>query len=88
MTADLRVPVLYTPDSTYIPLHAMLPARTDNLDALREWITAAAEAAPAHRAALIDWRVSPDEAPAPYLPSGEPAGPPAKWSVTAVVEVD
>jgi hypothetical protein len=87
VTVEMRVPVIYSPDSTGVPLRASLPAHTNNLEHLRDWIAAAAKAAPAARAELTGWSVSPDEAPAPYLPSGEPAGPPAEWAVTAVVEV-
>jgi hypothetical protein len=87
VTIRLDVPVLYTPDSSRGVLRAALPAHRDNLDALRAWIVENARVAPARQVELSDWRVSPDEPPAPYLPTGEPNGPPANWSVGAVIDI-
>jgi len=86
VTTRLDVPVLYTPDPSHGILRAALPAHRDNLDALRTWIIASARAAPVRRFELTDWRVSPDEPPAPYLPTGEPNGL-ANWSVGAVTNI-
>jgi hypothetical protein len=87
VTAQLDVPVIYSPDSSSGIVRAALPANRDNVEALREWIRACARGAPARRVRLRDWKVSPDDAPAPYLPDGTPNGPPPDWSITAVLEV-
>lgn len=87
ITAQLSVPVIYTPDSCRIPILASLPACRDNLDRLRSWITDRAYRDPLGRLELYVWDVTPDEAPAPYLPDGKPAGLPAHWSVAATFEV-
>jgi hypothetical protein len=87
ISADLSVPIIYTPDASRIPVRASLPARRDNLDKLRSWITDRAYRDPIGRLGLHAWDVTTDEAPAPYLPDGKPAGPPANWSVTATFEV-
>lgn len=84
---DLDVPVIYTPDSSRGRVRASLPADRDNLAALQAWIVAQASESWA-RIALGDWRVSPDEAPAPYLDSGEAHGPPAEWTVSATFSVN
>lgn len=88
ITALLDVPVIYSPDSSSGIVRAALPADRDNVDALREWISACAREAQARRVRLRHWTVSPDDAPAPYLPDGTPNGPPANWSVEAVIEVE
>jgi hypothetical protein len=75
------------PDPSCISLRASLPARRNNLDKLRSWIADRAYHDPIGRLGLRVWDVTPDEAPAPYLPEGKPAGPPAHWSVTATFEV-
>ncbi len=87
ISAELKVPIVYTPDSSSFPLRASLPARRDNLDKLRAWITERADSDPIGSLGLRAWDVTPDEPPAPYLPGGKPAGPPAHWSVTARFEV-
>jgi hypothetical protein len=86
ISAGLSVPIIYTPDSSGFPLRASLPARRDNLDKLRSWIADRAYRDPIGRLGLHAWDVTPDEAPAPYLPDGKPAGPPAHWWVTATFE--
>lgn len=85
--ATLAVPVIYVPDSSSGRVRAALPAACDNLVRLREWISHEVRLLPAARVRLRDWSVSPDAAPAPYLPSGEPNGPPADWTVTATFDV-
>lgn len=87
VAATLRVPVLYSPDSSRGIVRASLPAHRENLDALREWVAVGLRTVPARRAELRWWRVTPGEPPAPYLPNGEPNGPPADWTVTAVIDV-
>lgn len=87
VTAQLSVPVIYNADSSRIPVRASLPACRDNLERLRSWIADRAYHDPIGRLGLDAWDVTPDEAPAPYLPDGKPAGPPAHWSVTAEFEV-
>lgn len=87
ISAQLSVPVIYTPDSSSVPVRASLPAANHNLDKLRSWITERAYHDPIGRLGLHAWDVAPDEAPAPYLPGGKPAGRPAHWSVTATFEL-
>ena len=84
---NLRVPVIYTPDASRIPIRASLPARRDNLTALRDWITFKAKSACVGRIELRAWNVTPDEAPPPYLASGLQNGPPTDWSVTAALAI-
>jgi hypothetical protein len=84
---ELTVPVIYTPDASRIPIRASLPARRDNLAALRDWITIKAKSAWIGRMELRAWNVTPDEAPPPYLENGQPNGPPADWSVAAAVDI-
>lgn len=86
VVAELSVPVVYTPDSSRFFVRASLPACRDNLDSLRSWIADRAYRDPAGPLGLRAWDVTPDEAPAPYLPNGEPAGSPARWSVKATFE--
>lgn len=85
--AELSVPVIYAPDSSRIPVRASLPACRHNLDGLRAWISDRAYRDPIGRLGLHAWDVTPDEAPAPYLADGRPAGPPARWSVAATFDV-
>lgn len=87
VVATLAVPVIYSPELSHGRLRAARPASRDNLDALRGWITQEVGELSAARVSLRDWTVSPDEAPEPYLPSGEPNGPPADWMVTAAFDV-
>lgn len=83
----LTVPVLYSPGWSRGRLRAALPAHRDNVDSLRGWIVAELGAVRGACISLGEWQVSPDEPSAPYLPSGEPNGPPADWDVTAVFEI-
>lgn len=87
IAAQMSVPVIYTPDSSRVPVRASLPACRHNLDRLRSWITDRAYHDPIGSLGLHAWDVTPEEAPAPYLPDGKPAGPSAHWSVTATFEV-
>src|SRR4051812_2250477 len=54
-TAELKVPILFSPDSSSGRLRAALPAHGDNVEALRAWIAQVAEYAPAHRMELVHW---------------------------------
>lgn len=83
VVATLAVPVIYSPDSSRGLVRAALPATRENVVTLREWISQEVRLLPAARVRLRSWIVSPDEAPAPYLPSGQPNGPPADWTVIA-----
>lgn len=87
VTRRLDVPVLHTPDSSHGVLRAAVPAHRDNLDALRAWIIESARKSPVRQLELSDWRVPRDEPPAPYLPTGEPNGLPANWSVSEVIDL-
>lgn len=87
IAARLSVPIVYTPDSSRVPVRASLPARRENLDKLRSWMTDRAHHDPIGRLGLHGWDVIPDEAPAPYLADGKPTGPPANWSIMATFEV-
>lgn len=86
VTAELSVPVIYTTNSSCISARASLPACRHNLDTLRAWITDRAYRDPIGRLGLHAWDVTPDEAPAPYLPDGKSTRPPAHWSVIATFE--
>ena len=85
--AKLSVPIIYTPEWRWGATRAALPASRENVVRLREWIAALARMTPGHSIEMRAWQVAPDVAPAPYLPSGEPNGPPPDWSVTAVFKV-
>jgi hypothetical protein len=86
ITIGLRVPVIYSARLGPRGLRARLPAERRNLKALRAAVVSGARAQ-GLRARLREWRVTPEDAPEPYLPDGKPNGPPADWSVTAILEV-
>jgi hypothetical protein len=85
ITIDMTIPTIYSSKTGPRGLRACLPAERENLDALRAAITSGM-CAHGLRARLREWKVTPDEAPPPYLPDGAPNGAPADWSVTAVLE--
>jgi hypothetical protein len=85
ITINISVPTIYSAKTGPRGLRADLPAERENLDVLRRAITSGLRAHGV-RADLHGWEVTPDEAPPPYLPDGTPNGPPANWSVTAVLE--
>jgi hypothetical protein len=87
VTVRLAVPVIYSPEWSAGRLKATLPACRENLDTLCAWIRAHARDTAGPLVELVDWEVSPDEAPAPYGPDGTPNGPPPDWSVRAVFDV-
>lgn len=86
VAVKLRLPILYSPDSSWPTLRAALPAVLDNLESLRAWLVAEALGA-TPRVELREWEVTPDQAPPPYLDDGRPNGPPAYWTVDAVMDV-
>jgi hypothetical protein len=85
ITIGLKVPVIYSARPGPRGARACLPADRENLDALRAAISSGVRAY-GLRARLCDWKITPEEVPPPYLHNGTPNGPPADWSVTAVIE--
>jgi hypothetical protein len=86
VTIDMKVPVIYSHRPGPWRTQACPPADRENLDWLRGAIVSRSRAC-GLRGRLVEWTVTPEEDPPPYHPDGTPNGPPAEWSVTAVLEL-
>lgn len=87
ITINLKVPIIYSARPGPKGTQACLPANRENIEALRATISLGIRSG-GLRGRLREWKVSPDEAPAPYLANSTPNGPPADWAVTAILEAN